>query len=91
MHNIIAFCCLLEAVSGVISCVAVEQVGRDVSVKYGDFRSNRSRDIRAVQFVMDNERRMNFGILFKCQGQKVEFALVVGKYIGKTFSEHQSF
>ena len=34
-----------EVVSGVISGVAVEQVGMDVCVNFGDFRSNVSRDI----------------------------------------------
>ena len=33
-------------------------VGTDVPVKFGDSRSNRSRDIRTAYFVMD-ERTMN--------------------------------
>ena len=42
-----------SSVSAVISGVVVEQVGVDVRVKFGDFRSNRSRDIRAAHFVVD--------------------------------------
>ena len=42
-----------EIVSDVISGVVVELVGADVRVKFGDSRTKRSRDIRAVQFVMD--------------------------------------
>ena len=39
-----------------ITCgVAAEYVGMDVRVKFGDSRSNCSRDIRAAQFVMDND------------------------------------
>ena len=45
----------LEAASDIMSNVAVEYVGTDVFYFY--FRSNLSRDIRAAQFVMDNERR----------------------------------
>ena len=37
--------------------MAVEYVGTDVRVKFGDSRSNRSQDIRAAHFVMDDERR----------------------------------
>ena len=33
--------------------VAVDLTGMDVPVKFGDSRSNRSRDIRAAHFVMD--------------------------------------
>ena len=40
-----------------ISGVAVELVGLDVRVQFGDSRSNRSRDIRPAHFVMDDERR----------------------------------
>ena len=32
-------------------------VGVDVRVKLGDSKSNRSRDIQAAQFVMDERRR----------------------------------
>ena len=47
----------MEAVSDVISGVAVEHDGLDVRVKFADSRSKRSGDIRAAEFVMDNERR----------------------------------
>ena len=45
-----------EVVSDVISAVAVEQVGLDIRVKFGDSRSNRLRDNRAVKLVMDERR-----------------------------------
>ena len=35
--------------------VAVEQVGVDVHVKFGNSRPNRSRDIRAAHFVIDDD------------------------------------
>ena len=41
--------------SAVISSAFVGQVGVDVHVKFGDSRSNGSRDIRAADFV-SNER-----------------------------------
>ena len=47
----------------VMSCqsdVTVDQNGTDIPVKFGDFRSNRSRDIRGAHFVMD-ERTTNGG------------------------------
>ena len=47
----------LEVANDVISGVAVEYVIMDVRLKLGDSRSNRSRDIRAAHFVMDDERR----------------------------------
>ena len=43
--------------SDVISGVIVDQTGMDVPVKFGDPRSNRSRDIRAAYFVMEDEWR----------------------------------
>ena len=49
-----------ELVSDVISGVAVEWVGMNVPIKFGDSRSNRLQDIRATHFVMnDDERRLN--------------------------------
>ena len=36
-----------DVFSDVISFLAVDQVGMDVRIKFGDSRSNRSRDIRA--------------------------------------------
>ena len=48
----------LDAVSHFIFGAAVEQVGRVcLLVKFGDSMSIRSRDIRAAQFVIDDERR----------------------------------
>ena len=41
-----------EVVSDVISGMAAEQFGVDVPVKFGDSRSNRSRDARAAHVVM---------------------------------------
>ena len=42
-----------------ISGEAVEWFGSDESVKFGDSWSNRSRDIRAALFVMNDERTQN--------------------------------
>ena len=38
-----------------MSGLAVEQVGTAVAVKFGDSRLNRSRDIRAAHFVVDDD------------------------------------
>ena len=46
-----------EEDNDVISGGPVEVVGRDVCVKFGDYRSNRFRDIRAAHFVMVERRR----------------------------------
>ena len=46
-----------EAASDVISGMSVYQTGPDVLVKLGDSRSNRSWDIWATHFVMDDEWR----------------------------------
>ena len=43
-----------EVDSGVVSCVVVGQTGMKVLVKFGDSRSNRSRDIRLPHFVMND-------------------------------------
>ena len=40
-----------EVASGVISGVDVEHVGMNIHVKFGDFRSNCSRDIPLPHFV----------------------------------------
>ena len=37
--------------------MAVEEVGVDVPVRFGDSRSNRSQDIRAAHFFMDGGGR----------------------------------
>ena len=47
----------LNAVNGVMSDVIVDYTSADAHVKLGDRRSNRSRDIRAAHFAMDDERR----------------------------------
>ena len=47
--------CHSELVSEVIASVTVESVGMDVRVKFGDFRSNGSQDIRQADSV-SNER-----------------------------------
>ena len=41
-----------------MSGVALEHIGVDVPVKFGDSRSNRSWDIRVALFVMDDEWRI---------------------------------
>ena len=43
-----------EVASDVISGMNVEQVGMNVHVKFGDFRSNRFRDIRLPHFVTND-------------------------------------
>ena len=43
-----------EVDSDVISGVDVKQVGLNVHAKFGDFRSNRSRDIRLPHFVTND-------------------------------------
>ena len=48
--------CWPEVAGDVISRVAVEHVGMDVSVKFVECRSNRSRGIQAAQFVIDDEQ-----------------------------------
>ena len=47
--------CWPEVASGVISGRTVDYVSVGVNVKFGDPRSNRSRDIRAAHFVMDDD------------------------------------
>ena len=47
-----AICCRPEIDNDVISGQAVDIVGVDVPVKFGDSRSNRSRDIRQPHFVL---------------------------------------
>ena len=44
-----------EVVSGAISTASVELVGTYIHVKFGDSRCKPSRDIRAIQFVMDDD------------------------------------
>ena len=56
VQYLIAFCGRPEVVSNVISCVAIDRVRFDV-LKLGDSRSNRSRNIRAAHFVIDDECR----------------------------------
>ena len=46
----------LKVAADAISGAAAEHVSMDVSVKFGDSRSRRSRHIRATQFVMDERR-----------------------------------
>ena len=46
--------CQPESASDVISGADVEQVGMNVLIKFGDFRSNRSRDIRLPHFVTND-------------------------------------
>ena len=47
-----------EVASDVMSGMDVEQVGMNGHVKFGDFRSNRSRDTRLPHFVTDeNDER----------------------------------
>ena len=41
--------------------MVVDQTGADVHEKFGDSRSNRSRDVRVTHFVMDGERMTNDG------------------------------
>ena len=52
----IAVCSRSEAASDVISDVIVDPTGVDVRVKFGDSKSNRSRDIGLPHFVTDERR-----------------------------------
>ena len=47
-------CSQLEAASDVMSGVAVEEVDLDVSVKFGDSTSKRSRVMQPAHFVTDD-------------------------------------
>ena len=50
--------CRLEAAGDDVTFgLAVEYLDTDVGVKFGDSRSNRSRDIRVAHFVMDDDER----------------------------------
>ena len=53
------FCSRLEAASDVLSSVPVEFVDMDVDVKFCDPWWNRSRDVRAAHFVLDDELTTN--------------------------------
>ena len=46
-----------EVVNDIISSVTIEYVDVDVRAKFGDSRSNRSRDIRVAHFLMDDDER----------------------------------
>ena len=48
--------CRLEVAGDIVSSAAVDEVGLDFGVKFGDSMSNRSRDILAAHFVTDDER-----------------------------------
>ena len=56
-HNlhVCAICCRLQVENDVISGVAVDNVGVDVPLNFGESRSNGFRDIRGADFV-SNER-----------------------------------
>ena len=49
--------CQPEIAGDVISAAAAEHVSMDVRLKLGDSSSNRFRDIRAAQFMMDDGGR----------------------------------
>ena len=53
IHNfhVFAICRRSEKGNDVISGVAIDNVGVDVSIKFGDSKSNRFRDIRGADFV----------------------------------------
>jgi hypothetical protein len=53
--NVLAIYRRPEIDNDVMSGVAVDNVGVDVHIKFGDSRSNRFRDIRGADFV-SNER-----------------------------------
>ena len=46
----------VEVASDVISSAAVDKVGLNFRVKFGDPRSNRSQVIRRAHFVIDNKQ-----------------------------------
>ena len=55
VQYLIAFYSRPQTVNDVISIMAVQYVGMDECVKFGDSMSNRSRDIRLPQFVMNDD------------------------------------
>ena len=55
VQYLITFCSRPEADNDVISGTAVDNVGVDVPIKFGDYRPNGFRDIRGINFV-SNER-----------------------------------
>ena len=57
--HVFAICCRPEIDNDVISGVAVDNVGVDVHIKFGDSRSNRFRDVRGADFVT-NERNLGY-------------------------------
>ena len=78
-----AFFTRLEASRDVISGDAIEHVGLDVHVKFGDPRFNRSRDIRVAQFVMDNDDDDDdTGVSRSLHKAKTRFALKCSCYNG---------
>ena len=54
MQYSVTFCSLTEVASDVISRTNVGEVCLDVSVKFGDSRSNCSWAIKLAHFVLDN-------------------------------------
>ena len=66
---------LPEVVSDIISGLAIEYVGLDVPVKFGDSRSNHSRYIRAAHFVIDERRTKADGGCGNRQQRHMAFCL----------------
>ena len=54
-EHVYAIYCRPEVDGDVISGVAIENIGVDIPIKFGDSRSNRFGDIRGANFV-SNER-----------------------------------
>ena len=60
--HVCAICCRLEIDNDVISGVAVDNVGVDVHIKFGDSRSNGFRDIRGADFVSNKRTNIKWPI-----------------------------
>ena len=73
-------------VSDVICGTAVGCVSMDVRLNFGDYRSNRSRDIRAAQFVNDERRRPTDTVVegqAKRRATKIRYKAVRARIFGR--------
>ena len=59
VQYLVAFCNRTEGASDVISGAAVDHVGVDVHVKFGDSRSSSSQDIRVADFALNDRTNEN--------------------------------
>ena len=71
MYMFFAICCRPEIDNDVISGQTVDIIGVDVPIKFGDSRSNHSRDIRLPN---DNDDDPNAGVLRSSHKGKMPLA-----------------